>query len=76
MCDGITVPVAQVVLRGGRVRITARRPGPVRAAEGPVAIFGEDGQGICQGGTLSWPEVRDGDQLETVVHLSMDLIYD
>lgn len=76
VCEGITVPVARVELYGGEIVITATRPGPVPAVEGgPVAIFGSDGRGICQGGSLSWQAARDGDLLEAKVWLRMDKVY-
>jgi hypothetical protein len=77
VCEGITFPVERVELRHGQIEITATRWGPVRPVDGgPVTIFGSDGQGICQGGTMSWREAHAGEKLVMVVRLSMDKIYE
>lgn len=75
VCQGFTVPISGIKLRRGLIVFTASCWGPVPAIEeGPVAIFGSDGQGICQGGILSWPEARAGELLVATVTLSMDKI--
>ena len=47
--DGYTYWITRFALRGGQIFIEASRNGPVRAiTDAPAAVFGEDGQGICQ----------------------------
>lgn len=47
--DGYTYWITLFRLRGGHLIIEASRNGPVRPiTDAPAAVFGEDGQGICQ----------------------------
>lgn len=47
---GLTYTIASLHIRGGQLEITAVRHGPVpEMVNEPAAVFGEDGQGFCQG---------------------------
>ena len=55
VCGGITFNIVSIKLRGSTVIVTGTAEGPTPAlVREPVAIFGEDGQGIGQGGILDW----------------------
>jgi len=72
VCGGIEVPILAIRLRVGGVCIIAERFGPVPATSGPVTIFGEDGQGVGQGGQLSWGEARPGELLAVRITARFD----
>ena len=74
VCEGIEVPILAIRLRVGGVCIVAGRRGPVPAVSGPVTIFGEDGQGVGQGGQLSWDEAGDGELLTVRITARFDVL--
>jgi hypothetical protein len=48
MLAGYRFEIVELAIRGSKLRIEAARPGPSPQMEGPVTIFGEDGQGFGQ----------------------------
>lgn len=67
---GRRLPVVGLALRDGQLQITAtiratRDMPPV--TDQPAAVFGADGQGVCQGWRVSIPEVPAGVDLTVVL---------
>lgn len=61
--DGRSYEVASMELRGGLLLITAHGVATVHAAaspDTPATVFGQDGQGICQGWKTPMPELFPG----------------
>ena len=75
VAGGHKFAITGLCLRKGYLVITATAPGPVPAMKyEPVAIFGEGGQGFCQGppGTgLTVRETRAGESALVLVSLQM-----
>jgi hypothetical protein len=67
---GRRFPVTGLALRGGQLVITAEGPGPCPALrDEPVAVFGEDGTGMVQGGYISMDEAGPGEIVRLFVTL-------
>lgn len=61
---GCRLEIECIALIAGKIRVTASAPGPLRAGNGYVTLFGEDGRGVCQGADMtSWPEISAADHL-------------
>lgn len=65
--DGKSYRVTGLALRRGLLLITAEAYGPVEAFTGPAAVFGDDGQGVCQGWECPMPAVPAGMRVEVVL---------
>lgn len=67
---GRRFPVTGLALRGGQLVITAEGPGPCPAfRDEPVAVFGEDGTGMVQGGYITTDEAGPQDRVQLTVNL-------
>jgi hypothetical protein len=64
---GKSYQVTGLALRKGLLWITCDADGPVRAFTGPAAVFGSDGQGVCQGWECPMPEVPAGMHVQIVL---------
>jgi hypothetical protein len=52
--DGHSFAITDIELVGSRILLRAVAPGPKPAGSGTITIFGRDGRGIGQGGTVEW----------------------
>jgi hypothetical protein len=67
---GHRFPVTALALRGGQLVITAEGPGPCPAfTNEPAAVFGEDDQGMVQGGYITMDEAGPRDTVRLFVEL-------
>lgn len=68
MIEGREYVITRLQLHGGLLKIHARHDGPVPPCEGkPAAVFGEDGQGVCQSWEVDIPAQADRCDFVTVV---------
>lgn len=74
---GRAYPIVSLALARGRLEMRGVLPGPSEAIEAsPVAVFGADGQGVCQGGSLTLPAAGESEEAEVTVYLRVDTIRD
>jgi hypothetical protein len=74
---GRAYPITSLALARGRLEMRGELPGPSEAIEAsPVAVFGADGQGVCQGGSLTLPAASRDETAEVTVYLQVDAIRD
>lgn len=66
VCCGVMVPVTRIELKESQTVLTCTLAGPVAQLTGPVAIFGQDGLGIAQGGMLSTPRYVEAEEFLAV----------
>jgi hypothetical protein len=72
---GLTYQVTSVELKGGGFAITACRHGEAPSIDSaPITIFGQDGQGICQGGHIDIGTTGRWDHTEINVTIKMDRV--
>jgi hypothetical protein len=71
---GESIPILGVELRDGRIWLLASRMGPFEHSGGPITVFGEDGQGVGQGGGVDPVKVRDGEMLKLKVDLRFETL--
>ncbi len=61
VCNGVTLHVVDVRLRGASIHLMCVTPEPGDyVVEGPVTIFGEDGRGLLQSSNVPRTESRRG----------------
>lgn len=71
--NGVTAPITSFSMHSGKLWFTAVVSGPLKAASGPVTLFGADLQGICQGGeTEGWRNVGPDEVLKFSISMVMD----
>lgn len=69
---GRTYVITGLRLRDGQLQITAYGQGPSPAITNePVAVFGEDGQGVCQSWCLSLPKLGSHDNMHIILPLQL-----
>lgn len=69
---GRMYPVTSLSLRDGRLRITAQRHAESdqpAIRDQPAAVFGVDGQGVCQSWKVSIPAVHAGEMVTIILPL-------
>jgi hypothetical protein len=71
---GESIPIFGVELREGCIWFTAFRMGPFEHSGGPITVFGEDGQGVGQGGGVDPMKVGDGELLKLKVDLRFETL--
>lgn len=71
VCAGIAVPITSVRLDGGKLVITAERPGPLRAASGPVVLYGADGAPAARADYGLWPRCPAGRALRVAIEFGL-----
>jgi hypothetical protein len=76
--DGHKIPVTEIRLTGGKMKLTCEVAGPLPSytGNGPVTVFGEDDVGVCQGYCfMTWAEVRARDLLTVRVWMAVESCY-
>lgn len=81
LCDGYRFEITDVRLRNGAFVMTGRTevsPGARVQVNGPVTVFGEDGRGCFQGGTLTLDSSAGpfGGVVATTLTMTMEKVHD